>query len=257
MTPKGARAGRAPVARALRVPSRSPLLTLVAIGYQTYAQLLDLPGRLTPGAPAVTTSGRSSTSRLVVAVAVWARRVQHRRRSHRFPAEVHAAYSAIAGTLPSLAGRITDLCRHGARIAVTTPRRPGERIRLVLLLDDGAIEVAGTIAMAATAPASGYIVGVDFDPLDAPGGRRHRRLVLPHPFGPDCGGPSCPSGPPRGQPARARVRPAGAHARRSRWRPPRRPPPTPAGDADAEGRGHRLRELSATLGAGSGRGAAW
>jgi cellulose synthase (UDP-forming) len=186
VTPKGARSGGSPVGRALRVPIAMAVLSAVAIAYQTTAQLLDLPGRLPPGAAGVTNAWAFVNIGLVVSVVVWARSVQHRRRSHRFPAEIHAAYSADAGTVPSLVGRTTDLSRHGARIAVNDPREPGERIRLVLLLDDGPIEVGGTIATTAVAPDGGWVVGVDFDDLDRSVTDAIVSWCFRFPFGPDC-----------------------------------------------------------------------
>ena len=126
VTPKGARSGGgSPVARALRVPIAIACLTLLAVGYQTCAQLFDLPGRLHPG------RGRPSPTLwalvnigLIAYTVAWARSVQHRRRSHRFPVAVHAAYSPDEGELPSLAGRIEDLSRHGARLSVADRARP-------------------------------------------------------------------------------------------------------------------------------------
>ncbi len=186
VTPKGARSGGSPVARALRVPIAMAALSAIAIAYQTTAHLLDLPGRLPPGAATVTNAWAFINIGLVAAVVVWARGVQHRRRSHRFPAEVHAAYSADAGVVPSLAGRTTDLSRHGARVAVNDPREPGERIRMVLLLDDGPIEVDGTIATATASSDGGWVVGVEFDDLDRAVSDAIVSWCFRFPFGPDC-----------------------------------------------------------------------
>ena len=186
VTPKGARAGGAPVARALRLPLAVAGLTVLALGYQTYAQLLDLPGRLPPGAATVTNLWAFANIGLVAAVVVWARNVQHRRRSHRFPAEVHAAYSAEEGAVPSLAGRTMDLSRHGARIAVVDRREPGERIRMVLLLDDGPVEVTGVIATATATLDGGWVVGVDFDPLERGVADAITSWCFRFPFGAGC-----------------------------------------------------------------------
>jgi cellulose synthase (UDP-forming) len=187
VTPKGARQGGSEVLRALRVPVAIAALTLGAIGYQTTAQLMDLPGRLAPGASAVTTLWGLVNVALILSVVAWARSVQHRRRSHRFPADVHAAYSADAGAVPSLVGRTSDLSRHGARIEVQDAREPGERIRLVLLLDDGPIEVTGSIATVVADPGGrSWIVGVDFDQLDASVADAIVGWCFRFPFGPDC-----------------------------------------------------------------------
>ena len=170
VTPKGARTGSgSPVARALRLPILIAAITLAAVGYQTAAQIFDLPARLTPGASFVTTLWALVNVALIAYTVAWARSVQHRRRSHRFPVAVHVGYSAEKGELPSLAGRIEDLSRHGARLSVSDERTPGERLRLVLLLDDGPVELLGTVASVTPDPASdGYMVGFDFDALDAP-----------------------------------------------------------------------------------------
>ena len=129
--------------------------------------------------------------------------MQHRRRSHRFPTEIHAAYSADAGAVPSLVGRTIDLSRHGARIAVNDPREPGERIRLVLLLDDGPIEVGGTIATAAAPDDGGWVVGVDFDDLDRAVTDAIVAWCFRFPFGPDCAvmPVRAPAGAPGAEPA--------------------------------------------------------
>ena len=227
VTPKGARAGRAPVARALRLPIAVAALTLLALGYQTYAQLLDLPGRLPPGAAGVTELWAFLNIGLIGAVVVWARNVQHRRRSHRFPAEIHAAYSAEAGAVPSLVGRTTDLSRHGARIAVADPREPGEHIRIVLLLDDGPIEVTGVIATATPAREGGWVVGVDFDPPERAVADAITSWCFRFPFGADC--TVVPERAPLGEPVPAGGRPAFEDA------PLLATAETAAADAEAEG----------------------
>ncbi len=204
VTPKGARSGGSPVARALRLPIAIAALSVLAIGYQTSAQLLDLPGRLPPGASTVTNLWAMANIGLVISVVVWARGVQHRRRSHRFPAAIHAAYSAESGVVPSLVGHTTDLSRHGARVDMQDPREPGERIRMVLLLDDGPIEVGGTVAtVRAAAGGDGWSVGVDFDPLDPAVADAIVSWCFRFPFGPDCA--VTPVTEPLAAPAPARV----------------------------------------------------
>lgn len=188
VTPKGARAGRSPVVRALRLPIAIACLTVAAVLYQTAAQLFDLPGRLTAGAADVTIVWALVNVALIAYTVAWARGVQHRRRSHRFPVAAHAAYSAGDGELPSLAGRIEDLSQHGARLTVDDRREPGERLRLVLLLDDGPVEMVGTVATVAPNPdGEGYMVGFDFDALDAPVVDAIVAWCFRYPFGPDRG----------------------------------------------------------------------
>jgi cellulose synthase (UDP-forming) len=210
VTPKGARAGRSQILRALRLPVAIAALTLAAIGYQTTAQLLDLPGRLPPAASTVTTLWAFVNIALIISAVAWAHSVQHRRRSHRFPAEVHAAYSAEPGAVPSLVGRTTDLSRYGARIVVMDPRTPGERIRLVLLLDDGPIEITGSVATVTPGPGDRrWVVGVDFDALAGPVVDAIISWCFRFPFGPDCA--VMPARAPRPEPAPPeRSRPADA-----------------------------------------------
>ena len=64
VTPKGGRTQRTGVARALWLPIALAAATVVALGYQTAAQMLFLPGMLSPGAHAVTVAaGPRPTSR--------------------------------------------------------------------------------------------------------------------------------------------------------------------------------------------------
>ena len=165
--PKGARSGGSPVLRALRLPIALAVFTFAAVGSQVAAQLLDLPHRLTPGASTVTTLWAFLNVSLILYVAFWATGVQHRRRSHRFPVSVEAAYAADEEALASLAGHIDDLSRHGARLVVSDERTPGERVRMVLLLDDGTIEVTGEVATVKRVRGTQtWRVGVGFDPME-------------------------------------------------------------------------------------------
>ena len=203
VTPKGARSGRSPVARALRVPIAIACVTVAAVLYQTSAQLFDLPGRLTPGAADVTIVWALVNTALIAYTVAWARRVQHRRRSHRFPVAVHAAYAADDGELPSLAGHIEDLSQHGARLTVADRREPGERLRLVMLLDDGPVELVGTVATVVPAPAGeGYLVGFDFDELDAPLVDAIVAWCFRYPFGPEHSVAPVPAAPAHEEPER-------------------------------------------------------
>jgi hypothetical protein len=170
---------------ALRLPILIGAFTLVALGSQTAAQLLDLPHRLPPGASTVTTLWAFGNVALIAYVWFWATGVQHRRRSHRFPVVLQAAYSADEAALPSMSGRVDDLSRHGARLIVDRARAPGERVRLVLLLEDGPVEVTGTVAIAKRVRRRRHwLVGVDFDPMDTGVGDTIISWCFRHPFGP-------------------------------------------------------------------------
>jgi len=186
VTPKGARADRSPVARALRLPIAIAALTAAAVAYQTTAQALDLPGRLSPGAHVVTVLWAAANIALIASVAVWAAGVHHRRRSHRFPVSMEAAYVAT-GAAGVLSAHVEDLSRHGARVTVSEPREPGERLRMLLLLDDGPVELTARVAtVEASQDDSALRLGVEFDALAPDAADAIARWCFRHPFGPDC-----------------------------------------------------------------------
>ncbi len=169
VTPKGARSGGSPVARALRLPIALAALSAAAIGYQTTAQVLDLPGRLPPmriDDHHPLGNGEHRPGRLGGRCGPAG--VQHRRRSHRFPAQIHAAYSADSGVVPSLVGRTTDLSRATGRAsqsATRASRASGSASCCCSTTDP--IEVGGVIAtVAAAGDGEGWVVGVDFEDLD-------------------------------------------------------------------------------------------
>jgi cellulose synthase (UDP-forming) len=186
VTPKGARAERSPVTRALRLPIAIAALTLAGIVYQTAAQAFDLPGRLSPGAHVVTVLWAAANIALIASVALWASGVHHRRRSHRFPVSVPAAYAAH-GAPAALSAQVDDLSRHGARLTASEPHEPGERLRLLLLLDDGPVELTGRVATAERdADGAATRFGVEFDHLEPGAADAIVTWCFRHPFGPDC-----------------------------------------------------------------------
>jgi cellulose synthase (UDP-forming) len=183
VTPKGARAEEASVARALRLPILLAVVTAAALAYQVAAQILLLPGALSPGAYAVTVVWALANIAIVGGVFAWARGVRHRRRSHRFPVALEAAYAADARQRPTLSARIEDLSQTGAGVRVVEPAEIGSRMRLVLLLDDGPVDVVGTVA--GVRPLSdGWRLGVDFEALPPGVGDAIGRWCFLHPFGP-------------------------------------------------------------------------
>ena len=182
VTPKGARA-EASVARALRLPIFLAAATGAALAYQIAAQALLLPGLLSPGAYVVTSAWALLNMAIIGGVFGWARGVHHRRRSHRFPVTLEAAYAADARQRPTLSARVEDLSQTGAGVRVVQPAELGSRMRLVLLLDDGPVDVVGTVA-AVRPLGDGWHLGVDFEPLPPGVGDAIGRWCFLHPFGP-------------------------------------------------------------------------
>jgi cellulose synthase (UDP-forming) len=183
VTPKGARTGGAPVARALRVPLALAGLTLAGVAVQTAAQILDWPQRLPDMASSITTVWALVNLALVVHTYLWAGTIQHRRSSHRFPVSAHAAYSADESASPSLPGRIEDVSRHGARLIAAEPREPGEHLRIVLLLEDGPLEVAATVATVTPERGGGHRIGLVFAGMSGSVGDALVAWCFANPFG--------------------------------------------------------------------------
>ena len=182
VTPKGARA-EASVVRALRLPIFLAVLTGAALAYQVVAQALLLPGVLSPGAYVVTVVWAMTNMAIIGGVFAWARGVHHRRRSHRFPVALEAAYAADARQRPTLSARVDDLSQTGAGVRVVERAEVGSRMRLVLLLDDGPVDVVGTVA-GVRPLGDGWRLGVDFEDLPPGVGDAIGRWCFLHPFGP-------------------------------------------------------------------------
>ncbi|HMM49978.1 MAG TPA: PilZ domain-containing protein, partial [Miltoncostaeaceae bacterium] len=185
VTPKGARDDRAVVKRALILPVGLAALTGAALVWQGVAQWLTLPGRLPLGALIVTSSWALVNIAKLTSVALWARTVRHRRSSHRFPVRLAGAYG-VGDDPVSRSARVTDLSRLGARLVVDGTRTVGERLRLVLLLTDGPLEIEGTVAAAWAGGAPGEtMVGVRFDPLSSATSDAIVEWCFRQPLGPD------------------------------------------------------------------------
>jgi cellulose synthase (UDP-forming) len=184
VTPKGGRSRRTGVARALWLPITLAAVTAAAIGYQTAAQVLGLPGQLSAGAHAITVIWAAANVALVVSVVAWARGVRHVRFSHRFPVALAAACSA-GRARPEAPARVEDLSREGLAMGVSEPRAVGDRLRIVLLLDDGPIEVEGVVARieAGHDPGS-WSLGVAFEHLEPGVADAIVEWCFRHPFGP-------------------------------------------------------------------------
>lgn len=186
VTPKGGRAARTGAVRALWLPVALAGLTVAAVAYQTAAQVIGLPGQLSPGAHAITVTWAVANVALVVAVVAWARGTRHVRWSHRFPVALGAAYTAAAGGAPGLPARVEDLSRDGLSMSVSEPREIGERLRIVLLMEDGPIEVTGTVARVQGGhDGRSRRLGVAFDDLQPQVADAIIEWCFRHPFGPD------------------------------------------------------------------------
>lgn len=183
VTPKGARDDRAVVARALRLPMALVALTAAALAYQACAQVLHLPGRLALGALAVTATWAVANAVLMTFVVAWARSVRHRRRDHRFPADIDAIYGDVDGGVDRSA-RVLDLARHGARLIVSHEHARGDRVDIDLSLDR-AIRVRGTVVALHAAGTPGLRgIGVEFDTMPADTADAIVEWCFQHPFSP-------------------------------------------------------------------------
>ncbi len=185
VTPKGGRARLVSVTRALWLPIALASLTVVAIAYQTAAQILGLPGQLSPGAHAITVVWAAANVALVVSAVVWARGTRHVRFSHRFPVAVQAGYALGHGpaNAPAL---VEDISREGLAMTVSTEHPVGERLRVVLLLDDGPMEVTGSVVRSRAGHDPGsWSVGVAFDDLEPAVADAIIEWCFRHPFGPE------------------------------------------------------------------------
>lgn len=192
VTPKGSGAhGLSPLA-AVRLQLAVATLTVVAVVYQTVAQLAHLPGRLTVFAYTVTVLWSALSAGLLGWTALWAVRIRHRRRVHRFPVELEARYSTYAGGPELKRGTVVDLSPFGLGMQVPSPLAPGERVRVELLLGGEQVSVDGTVATVLATGNGGARVGVHFDPLDRATEDAILRFCFARPFGPrvDVGAPS-------------------------------------------------------------------
>jgi hypothetical protein len=161
-------------------------IAMVAVGtagYQTAAQLLDLPGRLSLFAYAVTVFWALASAGLLGWVSWWASRVRHRRRAHRFPTLIPAVAGFGAGATAERPAEVRDLSPFGASLAVEDEPPVGAAAALVLLLEDGPVAVSGEVA-AAHRSGEGWRAGVRFAGLDSEAGDAIIRWCFRHPFGP-------------------------------------------------------------------------
>jgi cellulose synthase (UDP-forming) len=184
VTPKGRRTGPAHVVRALRLPIALGMVTMIALGYQATAQLTGLPGRMGLAHYTITVMWAAWNLGLVVWACLWSAGVRHRRRSHRFLVGENATYAAGDGEPPLLTARVQDLSQEGIGLVVPERRRRGDRVRVVLLVDDGPVTLTGTVTVVVPLGAAWHL-GVALDPMTAAVRDVITAWCLQRPFGRD------------------------------------------------------------------------
>ncbi|MCC6224215.1 MAG: glycosyltransferase [Thermoleophilia bacterium] len=188
VTPKGADSvGSAPL-RAVRLQVGLAGLALAGAGYQTAAQLLALPGRLTPFAFAATVVWALLSAGLLGAVAVWAARVRHRRRAHRFPVQLRVSLN-LAGEACEREAVAGDLNPFGMAVDVPGAIEEGQTLRATLHLTGEPLSVEGTVARVLGDGPGLRRVGIRFDRLDQAAQDAITRWCFASPFGPRYGRP--------------------------------------------------------------------
>ena len=104
---------------------------------------------------------------------------------HRFPVAVQAGYAHGHGPA-NAAALVEDISREGLAMTVSTEHPVGERLRVVLLLDDGPMEVRGSVVRSRAGHDPGsWSVGVAFDHHDPAVADAIIEWCFRHPFGPE------------------------------------------------------------------------
>jgi cellulose synthase (UDP-forming) len=183
VTPKG-EASRNLWLAALKWQVGLALFAFGAAGYQGAAQLFALPGRLGLFAFVVTVIWSLLSAGLLGTTVWWAKSVRHRRKTHRFPVRIEAAYG-IGTETPLQSATVHDLNPFGLAMRVREPIPYDRRLRLVLLLDTGPLEVVGAVARAEQAATDSFDVGVRFEELPQNKQDVIMRWCFAQPFGPD------------------------------------------------------------------------
>jgi cellulose synthase (UDP-forming) len=183
VTPKGAPA-RSLWLGTLKWQICLALIAVCGVAYQLVAQTFDLPGQLTVFAFAVTLFWSLVNAGLLGTTVWWARSVRHRRQAHRFPVRVEASYGAEAERLPTGPATVYDLNPYGLAMRVPQALEQESRLRIVLLLDTGPIEVVGAVARAEPTRDS-FDIGVRFDELPRDKQDAIVSWCFRQPFGPD------------------------------------------------------------------------
>ena len=145
VTPKGTRTREVSPLVALRPQIIIAALSIAAIAYQGLAQALGLPGRLSPFAEVITIGWALINVALLSYTVLWSASVRHRRRGHRFPVSVDAAYTAQSEGTPASPSRVEDLSPYGLSMTTDEELEVGRRVRVVVLMEDGPVTVEGTV----------------------------------------------------------------------------------------------------------------
>ncbi|HZQ65968.1 MAG TPA: glycosyltransferase [Gaiellaceae bacterium] len=184
VTPKGAATGSLWLT-ALKWQVALAAFALCAAAYQAVAQAFGLPGRLSVFAFAVTVFWSVMNAGLLGAAVWWAREVRHRRVAHRFPVRVQAACGPEGAGVPVVPATVRDLNPFGLSMRVAEAPVAGARVRIVMLLDSGPLEVTGTVARAETLDGGVADIGVRLDELPREKQDVILRWCFAQPFGPD------------------------------------------------------------------------
>jgi cellulose synthase (UDP-forming) len=161
------------------------VFALCAAAYQSSAQVFNLPGRLSVFAFAVTVFWSLMNAGLLGLAVWWAREVRHRRRAHRFPVRLQATCGADDDDLPLLPATVRDLNPFGLSMNSKAAFPVGGRVRVVLLLESGPLELAGSIARSEGTADGTTELGVRFDELAQDKQDAILRWCFAQPFGPD------------------------------------------------------------------------
>ncbi len=160
------------------------LLALGAAAYQASAQVFDLPGRLSPFAFVVTVFWTLMNAGLLGLALWWAKEVRHRRRAHRFPVRLQAVYRSEEDEVTITPATVRDLSPFGLSMRARSAAPVGGRVRIVLSLPAGQLEVIGTVVRSDQA-ADGVELGVRLDDLPQDQQDAILRWCFSQPFGPD------------------------------------------------------------------------
>jgi cellulose synthase (UDP-forming) len=161
------------------------LLALSAAAYQALAQAFHLPGRLSPFAFAVTVFWSVMNAGLLGLAVWWAKEVRHRRRSHRFPVRLQASYRSEEDEVTVTPATVRDLNPFGLSMHARAAAPVGSRVRVVLSLRAGPVEVVGAVVRCEPAADGTTELGVRFDELAQDRQDAILQWCFSQPFGPD------------------------------------------------------------------------